>query len=86
MLLRIDDIVSGISKKSKGGPSGPTGTQTEDHDNVSAMHARASCMLVCEVCCYLLTTAETFLRHLSVVPGGVRTDATRLGSAHKRGC
>ncbi len=38
MLLRIDDIVSGISKK-KGAPSGPTGTQTEDHDNVSiAMH------------------------------------------------
>ncbi|KAL0029930.1 hypothetical protein WJX77_008153 [Trebouxia sp. C0004] len=35
MLLRIDDIVSGISKK-KGAPSGPTGTQTEDHDNVES--------------------------------------------------
>ncbi len=41
MLLRIDDIVSGISKK-KGAPSGPTGTQTEDHDNVSiAIHTNA---------------------------------------------
>ena len=37
MLLRIDDIVSGISKKSKGGASQPTGPQTEDHDNVSTM-------------------------------------------------
>ena len=35
MLLRIDDIVSGISKKSKGGASQPTGPQTEDHENVS---------------------------------------------------
>lgn len=35
MLLRIDDIVSGISKK-KGAPSGPTSTQTEDHDNVES--------------------------------------------------
>ncbi|DBA86859.1 TPA: T-complex protein 1 subunit gamma [Trebouxia sp. C0005] len=35
MLLRIDDIVSGISKK-KGAPSGPTGAQTEDHDNVES--------------------------------------------------
>lgn len=35
MLLRIDDIVSGISKK-KGAASGPTGTQTEDHDNVES--------------------------------------------------
>ena len=35
MLLRIDDIVSGISKKSKGGASQPSGPQTEDHDNVS---------------------------------------------------
>lgn len=35
MLLRIDDIVSGISKKSRGGGGQPSGTQTEDHDNVS---------------------------------------------------
>lgn len=35
MLLRIDDIVSGISKKSKGGGGQPSGTQTEDHENVS---------------------------------------------------
>ena len=37
MLLRIDDIVSGISKKGKGGGGQPTGTQTEDHDNVSVL-------------------------------------------------
>lgn len=42
MLLRIDDIVSGISKKSRGGGGQPSGTQTEDHDNVSisaALHS-----------------------------------------------
>ncbi|KAL3150294.1 T-complex protein 1 subunit gamma [Trebouxia sp. C0010 RCD-2024] len=36
MLLRIDDIVSGISKKSRGGGGQPSGTQTEDHDNVES--------------------------------------------------
>lgn len=34
MLLRIDDIVSGLSKKSKAGPS-QTGPQADDGDNVS---------------------------------------------------
>ena len=38
MLLRIDDIVSGLSKKSKAGPS-QTGPQADDGDNVSLLHA-----------------------------------------------
>jgi T-complex protein 1 subunit gamma len=33
MLLRIDDIVSGISKSRAGG-GGPSGPQVDDHDNV----------------------------------------------------
>ncbi|KAK9829215.1 hypothetical protein WJX72_004534 [[Myrmecia] bisecta] len=36
MLLRIDDIVSGIQKKSKAAPSQPQGPATEDHDNVDS--------------------------------------------------
>jgi len=36
LLLRIDDIVSGITKK-QGGPSGgPSGPQVEDHENVDS--------------------------------------------------
>lgn len=34
MLLRIDDIVSGISKKDRGGPGGPKAPQVEDPDAV----------------------------------------------------
>lgn len=33
MLLRIDDIVSGISKSRAAG-GGPSGPQVDDHDNV----------------------------------------------------
>lgn len=33
MLLRIDDIVSGISKRQAGG-GGPSGPQVDDHENV----------------------------------------------------
>ena len=37
MLLRIDDIVSGMSKREKGsGPSKPSGAEVEDHDNVDS--------------------------------------------------
>jgi T-complex protein 1 subunit gamma len=37
MLLRIDDIVSGMSKRDKGsGPSKPSGPQVDDHDNVDS--------------------------------------------------
>ena len=41
MLLRIDDIVSGLSKKSKAGPSQSQGPQADDGDNVSPVPARA---------------------------------------------
>lgn len=34
MLLRIDDIVSGISKGRGGGGGGPSGPQMDDGDNV----------------------------------------------------
>ena len=36
MLLRIDDIVSGISKRQAGGGGGggPSGPQVDDHENV----------------------------------------------------
>jgi T-complex protein 1 subunit gamma len=34
MLLRIDDIVSGISKSRAAGGGGPSGPQVDDHDNV----------------------------------------------------
>ena len=36
MLLRIDDIVSGISKKQGGGGPAKSGMQTEDHENVDS--------------------------------------------------
>jgi T-complex protein 1 subunit gamma len=38
MLLRIDDIVSGMSKRDKGGapPRGGGNTEVEDHDNVDS--------------------------------------------------
>lgn len=37
MLLRIDDIVSGLSKKAAAGPQGPKkGAEVEDHDNVDS--------------------------------------------------
>ncbi|GLC36676.1 T-complex protein 1 subunit gamma [Pleodorina starrii] len=37
MLLRIDDIVSGLSKKDRGGAAGPRGgADVEDHDNVDS--------------------------------------------------
>ena len=51
MLLRIDDIVSGISKKSRGGGGQPSGTQTEDHDNVS-IFAAVHFVLSAVVCLY----------------------------------
>lgn len=36
MLLRIDDIVSGISKKAKSSGAAKTGQEVEDHDNVDS--------------------------------------------------
>jgi T-complex protein 1 subunit gamma len=37
MLLRIDDIVSGMSKREKGGAAPrPNGPEVEDHDNVDS--------------------------------------------------
>lgn len=37
MLLRIDDIVSGISRKEqKSSAPKPSGTEVEDHDNVDS--------------------------------------------------
>ena len=40
LLLRIDDIVSGITRKS-GGPAGPRGPQVEDGENVDSERALA---------------------------------------------
>lgn len=36
MLLRIDDIVSGISKKEKRSGPAKSGQEVEDHDNVDS--------------------------------------------------
>lgn len=42
MLLRIDDIVSGLGKKEKqGGGGGGPGPQVEDPNQVSAFHPHA---------------------------------------------
>ena len=36
LLLRIDDIVSGITRRGGGGGGGPRGPQVEDHENVDS--------------------------------------------------
>jgi T-complex protein 1 subunit gamma len=36
MLLRIDDIVSGMTKKAASGPAKQQAPTTEDHDNVDS--------------------------------------------------
>ena len=41
MLLRIDDIVSGIKKKQAGGGGGPTGPKVENVDDVDSEQALA---------------------------------------------